>query len=72
MSEQHSVRQLRAQTAYSLVDDKRAKIRGMLLFSPPELLFSAIDFSLGNLSGLDQRCDARVRQFVSMLAHAIL
>jgi len=44
----------------------------MLLFSAPELLSSAIDFSLGNLSGFNQRCDARVRQFVSMLAHAIL
>jgi hypothetical protein len=41
-------------------------------FSAPELLSSAIDFSLGNLSGSNQRCDARVRQFVSMLAHAIL
>jgi len=44
----------------------------MLLFSAPELLFSAIDFSLGNLSGFNQSCDARVRKFVSMLAHAIL
>jgi hypothetical protein len=44
----------------------------MLLFSAPKLLSLAIDFSLGNLSGLDQRCDARVRQSVSMLAHANL